>query len=180
MQKIHKLSLILRVFFQITFIAMPIMLIIFWLFAPFFYQNFHAFSGYYIPSGIEILHPLTWLNCLLGFMIDLLPTAVSMTIVYFLIKLFKLYECGEIFTKQNAKYIGNIAWTMLIGQVVGFIYEGLLSFAMTFNNPSGHRLSFFTFGTYDIYNILTAVMLIVISWVMVEGAKLNDEQKYTV
>jgi hypothetical protein len=37
-----------------------------------------------------------------------------------------------------------------------------------------------SFDTYDIYNIVTAIMVIVISWIMAEGCKLNEEQQLTV
>jgi hypothetical protein len=180
MKNIQKVSFVLRMVFQSLLVLLPIMLLVFWVYAPYFYEHFRDFANYYIPSGIEILHPLTAINCVFGFLANLLPTAVTMTILFFLIRLFKLYEKGEIFAKQNAKYIHNIALVMLIGQGVNFIYEALISLDMTFDNPAGKKVAVVTFGTCDIYNIITAVMLLVVSWIMLEAAKLQEEHKYIV
>lgn len=179
MNKIQRVSLFLRVIFQIAFVVWPILLIMYWSFAQYLIPNFmHIIS--LIPSGLEILHPITTTDAFFGILIGLLPSAIIMTILYFLIKLFKLYEQGKIFTVLNVKYIKNVGITMLIGQVVNFIYEALISFALTFHNPAGHKVAVVTFGNADLYNIFTAIMVIVISWIMAEGCKLQEENQYTV
>lgn len=179
MNRIQRISLILRVVFQIAFVLWPIMLITYWSFAPRLIPSFSYFIRL-IPDGLEILHPITPTDACWGLLIGLLPSAIIMAILYFLIKLFKLYEQGKIFTVLNVKYIKNVGITMLIGQVVNFIYEGLISFALTFHNPAGHKVATVSFGTFDVYNILTAIMVIVISWIMAEGCKLQEEHQYTV
>lgn len=179
MNKIQRVSLFLRVIFQLAFVAWPILVITYWSFAPSLIPNFmHIIS--FIPDRLEILHPITTGDAFWGCLISVLPSAIIMTILYFLIKLFKLYEEGKIFTRLNVKYLKNIGITMLIGQVINFISEGLMSFALTFHNPVGHRIASFSFGTPDVYNILTAIMVIVISWIMAEGCKLQEENQYTV
>ena len=77
-----------------------------------------------------------------------------MMILYFLIKLFKLYEQGKIFALSNVKYLKKIGICMLINQEVSFIYEALISFVLTLHNPAGHHTASISFGTYDIYNIV--------------------------
>jgi hypothetical protein len=178
MYKIQRFSLYLRIFFQIAFVIWPIWLILYWVSAPHRFDFLSIIS--FIPWQLEILHPLTNADIIWGFCISLLPTAIVMTILYFLIKLFRLYERGKIFTLLNVKYLKNIGITMLIGQVVGFFYYCLISFALTWHNPPGHKVASFTFSNYDIYNIVTAIMIIVIAWVMAEGCKLQEEQRYTV
>lgn len=179
MNKIQRFSFFLRVFFQIAFILWPIMVICYWAFSQYLIPNFtHLIS--LIPANLEILHPITATDVFWGIVISILPSIIIMTILYFLINLFKLYEQGKIFTLQNVKYLKHIGITMLIGQVVNFVYEGLISFALTFHNPHGHQVSSFYFGTDDIYNIVIAIMIIVISWIMAEGCKLQDENQYTV
>lgn len=179
MNKIQRVSLFLRVIFQIALVLWPILVITYWSFAQSLIPNFMGVISL-IPHGLEILHPITTADAFWGFLISLLPSVIIMTILYFLIKLFKLYEQGKIFTLLNVKYIKNIGITMLIGQIVNFIYEGLITFALTFHNPAGHKVASVTFGSPDIYNILTAVMVIVISWIMAEGCKLQEENQYTV
>lgn len=179
MQKIQRVSFILRIIFQIAFVLWPIMIISYWVFSQYLIPNFtHLIS--LIPANLEILHPITATDIFWGITIGILPTTIVMTILYFLIKLFKSYEQGKIFTLQNVKYLKNIGITMLISQIVSFIYDGAISFALTYHNPPGHKIASITFGNYDAYNIVTAIMVIVISWVMAEGCKLQDENQYTV
>jgi hypothetical protein len=179
MNKIQRVSLFLRVFFQIAFVSWPIVLIMYWGFAKYSIPSFAYFIRL-IPDGLEILHPITTTDAFWGFIIGLLPTTIIMMILYFLIKLFKLYEQSKIFTTLNVKYIKNIGITMLIGQGVNLIYEALITFALTFHNPAGHKIASITFGTFDVYNIITAIMVIVISWIMAEGCKLQEEHQLTV
>jgi hypothetical protein len=184
MNKIQRVSFFLRVIFQIAFVVLPLMLALYWIFAPQLNLNsmrHHLPIGIScIPDGTEILHPITSADALWGFLIGLLPTVIEMMILYFLIKLFKLYEQGKIFTLSNVEYLKKIGICMLINQGASFIYEALISFALTLHNPAGHHAASVSFGTYDIYNIVTAIMVIVISWIMAEGCKLNEEQQLTV
>lgn len=183
MNKIQRVSSFLRVIFQVAMVAWPLMLMLYWILAPRHGSEFHGYNlpiVNFIPNGLEILHPITTTDVFWGVVIGLLPLVVIMTIFYFLTKLFKLYEQGKIFTALNVRYIKNIGITMLIGQVVNFIYEALISFALTFHNPAGHKFSSISFGSFDMYNIITAIMVIVISWIMAEGCKLQEENQYTV
>lgn len=183
MNKIQRVSLFLRFVFQIAFVVLPLMLALYWIFAPQLNLNSMHYNLpiiNFIPDGIKILHPITGVDALWGFLIGLLPTTIEMMILYFLIKLFKLYEQGKIFALSNVKYLKKIGICMLINQEVSFIYEALISFVLTLHNPAGHHTASISFGTYDIYNIVTAIMVIVISWIMAEGCKLNEEQQLTV
>lgn len=99
---------------------------------------------------------------------------------YFLIKLFQLYERTEIFTLRNVTYIRNIGYAMLVKQLLNPVYQGLITGALTFNNPHGYRYATIGFGSTDLIAIVTALIIILVSWIMAEGCKLNDEQKYIV
>ncbi len=183
MNKIQRVSLFLRFVFQIAFVVLPLMLALYWIFAPQLNLNSMRYNLpiiSFIPDGIEILHPITGTDALWGFLIGLLPTTIEMMILYFLIKLFKLYEQGKIFTLPNVECLKKIGICMLINQGASLIYEALISFVLTMHNPAGHRMASVFFGTYDIYNIVTAIMVIVISWIMAEGCKLHEEQQLTV
>ncbi|EKE01547.1 MAG: hypothetical protein ACD_21C00106G0007 [uncultured bacterium] len=179
MNKIQRVSLFLRVIFQIAMVAWPIWLITYWSFAPHFIPDYLG-TIRFVPENIEILHPITKTDAFWGFTIGLLPLAVTMTVLYFLVELFKLYEQGKIFTTLNVKYIRNIGITMLIGQIVNIIYDALITFALTFHNPAGHKYASVTFGGPDAYNIIIAIMIVVISWIMAEGCKLHEENQYVV
>lgn len=176
MNKIQKLSGILLIVFRVLFVLQPILLIAFW-FNPSFWP---AYGINLIPDNIQILHSLTALECFYGWLISLLPMALTMLIFYFFIKLFSFYRKGEIFTEKSISYIRNIGIVMLIEQLVGIFYEAILGFVLTFHNPPGHRLAEVSLSTYNVRYIMTAIMVILVSWIMGEAVKLNEEQKYTV
>jgi len=176
MNKIQRVSKVLRIVFQIAFVLWPLVLAIHWYFAIGHTSTNLLFN--FIPEGI--IHPISRIEALLGFLIGLIPITIEMTIIYFLTKLFKLYEQGKTFTLSNVEYLHKIGIWMLIKQAVGFFYDALLTFVLSIHNPPGHHFAAFTFSNYDVYNIVIAIMVIVISWIMAEGCKLQEEQKYIV
>lgn len=182
MNKIQKFSRFFRILFQLFFTLLPISLIVFWGGVAYWHTKDFAgcFANYFTPVGIEILHPITANEAFYGFLASILPTIATMLILFFLIKLFRLYEKGEIFSQANVKNIRNIGIMMLVAQFIGFLHEGAMGFILTIHNPPGHRLATVTFGNYEFDYIIAALMIILISWVMNEGAKLQEEQKYTV
>lgn len=180
MKKIQQISLIFRILFQIAFFILPIFLVVSWIQAPkslSFFGHMIVFNS--IPHHYPILYTLGWSTKLLGFLISLIPTTVSMFTLYFLIKLFKLYERNEIFSLSNVKYIRNVAYTLLIGQFINPIYEFFVSMIITWHNPehSGLRYASITFDQGNIGIIIIAVLVILISWIMAEGYKLKEEQQ---
>jgi hypothetical protein len=116
----------------------------------------------------------------MGFLISCIPLSITMLILYYLVKLFKLYEQAQIFTSANVKYIRNIGWIMLLNQIIRPIYEAMFTAALTFQNPHGHRFISISFTNNNLTTLIIALFIILISWVMAEGCKLNDEQKYII
>src|SRR5579863_6331477 len=106
MNKIKQVSLFFRVIFQILFVAFPIVLMIAWATTPDSVVLWHGLINMnfipasYGPSAMMggIMHTLSGQEKLFGFMISCIPLAVNLFIIYSLIKLFKLYEKGEIFS----------------------------------------------------------------------------------
>jgi hypothetical protein len=128
-----------------------------------------------------ILHPFTAADIFWGILISLLfDVSFLMLIFYFLVCLFKLYERGDIFTLQSVRYIKKIGYTILISQIAGLFYHAAISLALTFNNPVGQRVISLGASQNNAYVIVIAIMIIFISWIMVEGCKLQEEQKYIV
>lgn len=183
MNKIQRVSHLFRLLFLAAIIIIPIAEILFWINAPLPIDIMGNTTGIilnFIPSGIKILHTLTPTEKLFGFLISMIPTVITVMILYFLIKLFGLYEKGEIFSINNVSYIKKIAYALLIGQLLNPIYEGLLSATMTIHNPHGYRYGIISFSGTNVCVILLALLIILISWIMAEGCKLREEQQLTV
>lgn len=183
MNKIKRVSFFFKMLFQIMFIGLPIVMVIAWMKVPeplYLLGVSGGFEFSVIPQGTPILHTLSATTRILGFLISMIPTGVELFVLYFLIKLFQLYQQGEIFSIHNVKYIRNIGYTLLIGQLLHPIYEGLITATLTWGNPHGHRIATITVGSTNVGILLLALLVILISWIMAEGCQLREEQQLTI
>ncbi|HSW69501.1 MAG TPA: DUF2975 domain-containing protein [Gammaproteobacteria bacterium] len=195
MNRIKNVSLFFRLVFQIILVALPILLIVSWAYAPdeltmlagfiklnaipATYNGMHSYTAQGIPEK-AILHTLSAREKGLGFLVSTVPMMVEMFIMYSLIKLFGLYEKGEIFSIKNVKYIRNIGYALLMGQLIEPVYQFIMGLVLTLNNPPHHRYAAITLDQTNIGILLTALMVILISWIMAEGCKLREEQQLTI
>lgn len=183
MNKIQRVSKLFRLLFQISFLLLPIMMIFFWISAPhpiLIGGEQAGISITFIPEGIKILHPLSIQTKMLGFLVSLIPNGLYLCTLYFLIRLFKLYENHIIFSIHNIMYIKRIAYTLLLSQLLEPVYQGLISPLLTWHNPVGHRSIDITLSQTNVSILIIAVLMILISWIMTEGYELKEEQAYTV
>jgi Protein of unknown function (DUF2975) len=183
MNKIQKVSLFFRIVFQMIFVALPILLIISWVYAP---NEVVSMLGFVklnaIPTSYAkaILHTLTLQEKILGCLLSTIPMIIEMFVLYFLIKLFKLYEQGEIFSLQHVKLLRNIGYTLLITQIIEPFYQFFMGLVLTIHNPPHHRFAAVTLSHTNIGILLTALLVILISWIMAEAYKLREEQQLTI
>ena len=194
MNRIKRISLFFRLVFQMIFIALPILLISSWIYAP---EQLMLLSGFIrldaIPatysgmhvyaSGVSdkaILHSLSIGEKTLGCLVSAIPMMVEMFILYSLIKLFKLYEKGEIFSMHHVRYIRNIGLALLTGQLIEPIYQFAMGLVLTANNPPQHRYAAITLDQTNIGILLTSLLIILVSWIIAEGCKLHEEQQLTI
>lgn len=183
MNKIKKTSLFFRVLFQILFAVLPVLLMVAWVQSA---GTFEMVAGVinlnYVPTAYvgNILHPLSISEKMLALVAGCLPLLVQLYILFSLIRLFKLYEQGVIFSIDNVRYIRNIGYALIVTQIMNALYQGLMGFILTWHNPPGHRFSSITLDHTNIGVILVALMVILISWIMLEGCKIREEQQLTV
>lgn len=204
MSRIKNVSLFFRVVFQVIFIALPILLVVSWSYAPnelillagfiklnaipASYMGMHTYTtpgAHFLPSanGVDanaILHTLTVSDKIIGCLVSAIPMAVNMFIVYSLIKLFHLYEKGKIFTIKHVKYIRNIGCALLVGQIIQPFYQFAMGLVLTLNNPPHYRYASISLDQTNVGIILTALLVILISWIMAEGCRLHEEQQLTI
>lgn len=183
MNRIQRVSLFFRIVFQLIFVALPILVIVAWSQAPDQVAFFnHVFTLDAVPDAYRqaILHPLSTSEKIYGFLLNCVPLIIELFILYSLIKLFRLYEHNEIFSLNNVRHIRNIGYGLLAYQIVDPFYQGLMGVILTMNNPHGHRFASVTLDQSNIGIILTALMVILISWIMAEGCKLREETLHTI
>jgi hypothetical protein len=184
MRKIQCVSQLFSWLFQITFIAMPVLLVFYWIYAPAPISNMAAHYGFvinYIPHGLKVLSPLSTSTKTLGFIISLIPLVFHLAVLYLLIALFRRFKEGDIFSQKNALAIKHCAYILLIGQLVGStIYQALLSVVLTWHNPPGQRVMSISFTGTNFGVVLIALLIVLISWIMLEAYKIKEEQAYTI
>lgn len=177
------------------FISIPILLIISWIYAPnelvllsgiikfnpipTVYSGVHDYAAPGI-FGKAILHTLSVGEKSLGCLVSFIPMLIDMFVVYCLIQLFRLYENNEIFSINHVKYLRNIGYALLTGQLIQPFYQFAMGLVLTLHNPPHHRYAAITLDQTNIAILLTALMAILISWIMAEGCKLYEEQQLTI
>ncbi|MDO8953367.1 MAG: DUF2975 domain-containing protein [Gammaproteobacteria bacterium] len=182
MKKIQYYSRVFKMLCYIAFIGMPVILIAFWL-NPFGMGGDISQSMWYLFSNLPIsagvaMQKWELSTRLYAIVINFIPLGFNMAIAYSLAKLFNCYQHGQIFAERNARYIRLIGRLMLAkALIIPTIYQALITVDLTWHNPPGQRLMNMSL---NISNIVIAIIVIMISWIMLEAAKLKLEQEYTV
>ncbi|OGT31770.1 MAG: hypothetical protein A3E87_02190 [Gammaproteobacteria bacterium RIFCSPHIGHO2_12_FULL_35_23] len=180
MTKIKRVSLFFRIVFQVIFLGVPIFLAIAWINAP-RPLNFGFFEIDMIYRGIVIQPILSNETKILGFLVCIIPTGLALYVLYCLIKLFRLYEQGTVFSLVNVQYLRNIGYALLIGQIVLLpLYEALISVVLSWHNPHGYREMIISVQGRNLGMLLTGLLVILISWIMAEACKLQEDHQLTI
>lgn len=162
-----------RRLFMMMAIATPLLTLLYWC----------LFN--YLPDGIRPLQPYTMgelspLTAALAFLASLLPASVAVFGLLTLTRLFKLYENATYFSVENVKLFRRLGITLMLWVGANLLCTSLLSVITTFNNPPGERMLMATFGFSDLAMLLIGGIVILISWIMDEGRKLEEEQAHTI
>jgi hypothetical protein len=152
---------------------------------PVFHLLYGAFFNH-LPEGLLADLPvvpaqkLSFLSLTLAFFVSLLPLSVALYGLITLSTLFKLYENGIIFSADNVRYFRRLGYVFLFWVMANAAFTPLVSFILTFVNPPGERAMVAKFGISDISSLIIGAVVLLISWVMNEGRRFEDEQAYTV
>lgn len=178
MNKINKISHRFNLLFKGLLILYPLMVISMWLFGfeiPIPYLSFMQLP----PVGVD-LHTLRFFLRFWGCVIALFPTMMIMLGFYYLIQLFKLYANNIIFGPENAKLIKYIGYTLLGQVIISLITQPILSVVLTLDAAPGHHMITVGIGANEISNMIIGGIVVLISWIMEEGRKLEEEKAFTI
>lgn len=127
-----------------------------------------------------VMLPLPVSARLMGFLVTMLPTGIAMFGAYYLMRLFHLYEQGQIFKLANVLCFRKLSRVLIWWFIIGIAHKSLLSVALTLHNPPGHRMITLEIGSPDLTALLLGGILAVIAWVMEEGRRLQEDQDFTI
>lgn len=183
--KLTKLSNRILVILRIILILIPLTIIFSWLVPT---NNFikNTYLGTTIGNlikgdpNIEIAKFL-WNNKafgLLGSSVGVLPLLLGMIL---LLKLFKNYSKGEIFTRYNSKVYSKLGYLCILSSLIFQpLSQALLSVAVSINYMHGKRFIAISFDNTNLTAIVCGLFLIAIAYVMQIGHEINKEQELTI
>ena len=185
MGKIRFVSRIIQIIFALLFILTPVAYVLFW--TSFGIEHVYSVFHWNIANIPEVM----WVKLVTGdippytrfvaFIISLIPIATFMFLYYYLFRLFGCYGHGDIFTSKTVRFIRNCGITLLLWQILNPLYQILMTYSLSVINGPGHRfIAVSLFGTPQARDLVTAIVIIVISWIMQRGSDLEDEVRLTV
>lgn len=189
MQNIKRVSFGFKILFQVLLLILPILFGLSWIYAPEPYILLgglirmeaipHSYSYMYYQNEFYV-PALTLMQRGAGLLLSLIPLVINLTVLIYLTKLFTLYTQGQIFSNHHVRYLRNIGYALLCGQLIRPFYEFLMGLILTWYNPPGHRFAAMTFDQTNFGIIITAFLIILISWIMSEGQALQEQQQLTI
>ncbi|MBS0186168.1 MAG: DUF2975 domain-containing protein [Proteobacteria bacterium] len=188
MNRIQRMSTYLLVVFNFLLWLLPVSSLFFWFFVDTPFLRDLVVRGIIAtpiqtPEGLISLADLHWtpLSKTLGFVgsaLSILPLFLGL---FVLKSIFKNYQKGEVFITQNALYYKRLGILFFLDALLAKPLSGVFEIlAVTCANEPGHQYITLSFGTPSIDSLFCGLLVIVISWVMVEASKLQDDQKFTI
>lgn len=191
MTKIQKASTCLLMLLNLLLIIIPIYLILNWILMDVpkeaipsvlaFMKNLN--ESVQTLEGSVYFNTIQWtsLSQLLGFSADILGALPFLGSLLILRAIFKNYQKREIFTVANARNYKRLGIVLLLDALlINPISHMLLILAVTLTQSSGHRYLEVSLGNPNIEGVFAGVVVILISWVMLEASKLHEDQKFTI
>ena len=178
MDKIKRSAFTFRIVFYILLVLLPILTAVNWI--MFNTLPFSIQSNILKDINASVHLPIPLASRLVGLASGMIPLALNIAVLFVLIRLCRLYEAGKFFCKENVSCYHTLGILIMLLVPVGILYRALSVFSFTFSNPPGERAVSLTLGTNDVTLILIGIGVMVISRIMDEGRKLQEEQNLTV
>ena len=174
MNRIQNVSGKFRILFTVLLALVPASTLLFWIFFNHLPED--------LKTGLPVVAnqalPLSTLA--LAFLTSLIPLSVVIYGLVTLKELFELYENEIIFSEKNVSCFRRLGFISIYWVIANMVFVTLISIVITFNNLPGEQVIIAQFGVSDIAMLIIGSIVVLISWVMNEASKLEDEQAHTV
>lgn len=180
MNKIKIVSFYVARFLDFMMIILPVYVVLRWIFTDAALLLPYEIAKMHSHQGMICFDQITWTprSQIIASASQLISIAPLLGILYFLSKVFHRYEIGEIFTLRNAQSYYQIGKLLFLDALITQpISGGLWTLATTLSNSIGHRYINISIGTPNLMAVLMGLLVVFISWVMIEGSKIQDEQQ---
>ena len=181
MNTITKPSRRFAILFRTVFYAYPAVMLCLWLWIDPAGSNdwldFDLIESVMEGHPIPDITPWQRVAC---FGASMLTGSAVMYVFHSLSRLFDLYGAGEFFSAGNVARYRAIGSGLIIQQILSLPEEALQTLILSWSNPEGER--FLSIGVDDanISLVVVGLMVILISRIMDEGRKMQEEQQLTI
>lgn len=174
MNRISSTSTKFRVLFQISFILIPLVNLLLWM----FYDKLpNEISMTLLPHALNLDQiNINSTTKVLSFFASMLQVTIVLYALRLLINLFKNYERNEIFSLTNVSYYRRLGYSFFIWVICSKLVEMLTSLILTYQNAVGHRMIAVRLEVTDFALLIMGGLIILIAWIMNEGHELKEEQ----
>lgn len=176
--KIKKTSRLFRIIFTVIMIITPIIPIILIMSSNELPEAMRL--QMFKDSLVHLKNNLSFQTRLLASGASLLTSGIAMTGFYFVIRLFKLYETGRIFSPENVNFFKKLGYILIAYMFAGIVHNSIMTIILTLSNPSGQRMISVGFSSSDLSKLIIGIILILVSRVMDAGREMQEEQQLTV
>ena len=174
MDKIKKVSKWYRISLQAIFWYIPLSTIVFWVFL-------NDYDGLKLTRLPDLQYVWTPGHKIIGGFIDMtLLASLKMVGIGCLIKLFKQFEQGDVFSSENFHTIRCIGYCVVLYPIATIIFDSLMVLLLTFDNPPGQRYISVGFSDVNVFWLIGGGMIILVAWIMREASRLHNDLQYTV
>jgi hypothetical protein len=172
--RIQRISKRFRMLFTALIFFIPLADLLFWI-------SFNHLHDEFL-TGLPIIpsQDPTPLFLALGFLVSLIPVTVAIYGMLTLSRLFKFYEYGIVFAHENVRLIRKLGYVIIAWVVANLFFTPLISAVITHGNEGGLPTIAVSLSISDLSALVMGSIVVLISWVMDEGRKLQDEQAHTV
>lgn len=140
----------------------------------------HLNEGFLAGLPATANQDLSQRSLALGFLVSLIPVTVAVYGMVTLSRLFQLYENAIVFTSDNVRLFRKLGYVIIAWVAANLLFTPLISAVITHGNPVGQRMLTVGINFSDLSVLIMGAIVVLISWVMNEGRKLEDEQMHTV
>jgi hypothetical protein len=151
--------------------CLPVICALFWIFFNQFFSKVPM-----IPLPVRVTDDLPALTRFLAFLADLIPLAIMIAGLQRLRDLFRLYEKGLIFTEENVNCFRSLGRILIIWVACDVVRRTLLGLVLTMFNPPGRRILTIGLDSADFTGVFVGIVVLIISWVMDEARKIQEDQ----
>lgn len=166
--RIGRVSLIVQVLALLFLVVLPVYHLMSWFAIDGWLQTHLAHRGVHVP-----VDQIAQSNRVFAFLVQTVPLAIALLVLFWLERLFAGYRRGEVFTLSSIGKFRAMAHMLFLFTIVNPLAGALVSVIVTAGRPDGQWIVV-GFGTPEIAALLTGGVLAAIGWVMVEAKRLAD------